>query len=146
MVTLQELFDHALSQAGKEITLKGLNVLPHQYPSASTIKGDKSLLKTCFASVVDYGVKYSPPSTDLFINTFLTDQGIVCEITDAGIPFSTDALKDPFLLFGFREQHSDQNTGLYLALAKLIVEAHLGRIEVQNNQPRGATVRITFNN
>ena len=44
-----------------------------------------------------------------------------------------------------KDEHIDQNTGLNLALIKLIMDAHNGQIEVRNNQPMGATVKLTFN-
>ena len=53
-------------------------------------------------------------------------------------------LDTPFQIFGLGEKHVDQNTGLNLALIKLIMEAHEGKIEISNNQTKGAKVRLTF--
>ena len=70
----------------------------------------------------------------------------VCEFIDHGPGFSPVALDNLYKLFWVGDGHVDQNRGLNLALIKLIMDAHDGRIEVMNNQPKGATVRLIFKN
>jgi nitrogen fixation/metabolism regulation signal transduction histidine kinase len=42
------------------------------------------------------------------------------------------------------EQHMDDNIGLSIAMIHLIRERHGGKIELGNNDDKGAWVRLTF--
>jgi len=49
-----------------------------------------------------------------------------------------------FHLFAIGERHVDEAAGLGLALVKLIMDAHHGKIEILKNEPAGAIVRLIF--
>ena len=53
-------------------------------------------------------------------------------------------LNNLFKLFSPGEKHINENEGIELALAKLIMEAHSGEIEASNLGTGGALVRLTF--
>ncbi|MFH1161208.1 MAG: response regulator [bacterium] len=145
-VPLQDLVDHAHKQLFDKIQSKNMNILTHTDPSATTILCDRELLQTCFENLIDNAVKFSPPNNAIIVKTFSDDMHTVCEIIDKGTGFSPDSLKNPFALFGVGDKHVDQNTGLNLALTKLIMDAHQGGIEIKNNEAKGATVRLIFYN
>jgi K+-sensing histidine kinase KdpD len=67
------------------------------------------------------------------------------EFIDKGTGFSHLALKNLYNFFGVGDKHIDENTGLNLALTKLIMKAHRGDINVSNNEI-GATVKLIFKN
>jgi len=145
-VSLRDILDHASAQLADTIQSKKITILLEPDPSVHAISGDRELLHTCFTNLLDNAVKYSSPNEEVIVKTFSDDRYVVCEIIDKGPGFSDGALKDLYGLFGLGEKHMDQHTGLNLALSKLIMDAHQGQIEVQNNQPKGATVRLTFSN
>ena len=47
-------------------------------------------------------------------------------------------------MFSPGEPHIDQNKGLSLSLVKFILDAHKAKIEVRNNDDKGATVKLTL--
>jgi two-component system sensor histidine kinase/response regulator len=67
------------------------------------------------------------------------------EFIDKGSGFSQLALKNLYSFFGVGDKHIDENTGLNLALVKLIMNAHEGDIIVSNNEV-GVTVKLIFKN
>ena len=144
-VPLLDLVDHARNYLKDKIQAKNITIVTQKDPSVSTIPCDRDLLQTCFVNLIDNAVKYSSKNNDVIIKAFSDDDRTVCEIIDKGKGFSTDVTKNMFSLFGIGEKHVDQNTGLNLALAKLIMDAHNGSIEVQNNEDQGATIRLIFN-
>jgi len=145
-VPLQDLLDHACNNLQHKIKAKDMNILTHSDSSASTILCDRELLQTCFESLIDNAVKFSEPNHPVIVKVYSDERCTVCEIIDKGTGFSADALKNVFTVFGIGDSHVDQNTGLNLAITKLIMEAHEGVIEVQNNEHQGATVRLIFKN
>ena len=94
--------------------------------------------------VLENAIEYSPKNGEIHI-TYITENGFTgCEISDQGPGFSEQALKNLFKLFGRGEAHSDQNVGLDLCLAKMIMDAHSGKVEIHNNPGSGASVRLLF--
>ena len=143
-VSLHELFNTSNIHLQEKIRSKKTHILLQNDPSVSIIPGNGKYLQVCFDSLIENAVKYSPPDEVVIVKVYTDHEVIICEFTDNGPGFSSDALNNLFGLFSVGERHIDQNTGLNLALIKLIMNAHQGQIEVMNNQPKGATVRLTL--
>ena len=63
-------------------------------------------------------------------------------IGDTGKGFSKVALDNIYKPLSNLESHFDQNTGMGLHLAKLVVDAHSGFIKAGNREPFGAVIDI----
>ncbi|MEI6885837.1 MAG: hybrid sensor histidine kinase/response regulator [Bacteroidota bacterium] len=137
---LEFCLNEYVTQTGK----KGVNT--HLDPSltAMMINCNEKLVRNCFQGVVENAVEYSPDS-GIIIITAVSEPGYAgIEITDQGPGFSEQALKNLFSLFGLGSQHIDENVGLDLCLAKMIMDAHSGKVEVSNITGGGASVKILF--
>jgi len=145
-ILLEELFSKTTSHIQDKINAKNITVHLHHDLSVNSITGDNELINICFHRLFDNSVKYSPDGGEVAIRVLPNEQSTVCEFTDNGNGFPQKVLENPFLPFGHGEKHIDQNTGLNLLLIKLIMDAHHGQIEIFNNQHKGATVRLIFNN
>jgi two-component system sensor histidine kinase/response regulator len=143
-VLLDDLFYHSKMLQEEKIQSKKLNVLFLKDADLHAIHGDGKYLRICFDRLLDNAVKFSPPDNTIIVKVYLANMVTVCEFTDHGPGFSTSALEHLFELFWVGEGYVDQRRGLNLALIKLIMDAHNGKIEVINNQPNGTTVRLTF--
>ncbi len=129
-----------------KIESKGITILFQKNQTINEIRGDLELLQICFDQLVDNSVKYSANNEVVTIKVFSEKQSTVCEFIDNGSGFTTETINHPYRIFGLGDQHVDTNTGLNLALIKLIMDAHHGNIELQNNQTKGATVKLIFKN
>ncbi len=112
----------------------------------SIVKADIKLIQICFECLIDNALKYSRANDIVVVNAYSVDNHTVIEFIDNGTGFSTVALKKLFKFFGVGDKHIDQNTGLNLALIKLIMDAHKGKINISNNKTGGATVQLKFKN
>ena len=144
-VSIMELLDNSKFTLGNKIRSKEINILLQKDHEIGEIKGDYKYLQVCFDCLIDNAVKFSPHGETVTIRISAADHHISCEFIDNGPGFPTKALGYLFELFRVGDEHIDKNTGLNLALIKLIMDAHQGQMEVMNNQPRGATVRLSFN-
>ena len=122
----------------KQITIKNLVETAHH------IEADRELFKICINVLLGNAVKYSNENDTVFIKTSETNNSIEIEVIDEGRGFSDVALKHIFKLFTKGNEFVDQNLGIDLALVKLIVDTHNGKIDVWNNKTKGATVKIEF--
>lgn len=118
-------------------------ILVKEHP-VEHITGDAELLQICFDQIVDNSIKYSNAFNDVIVKVSSQDQHTILDFIDAGKGFTAETLQKPFRIFGLGERHTDRNTGLNLALIKLIMDAHSGQIGIFNNEMNGATVRLTF--
>lgn len=123
---------------------KNLRFDANAIPKDLNIKGDSRLLFICFKGILENAVIYSPVCGTIGIHAAINNNTITCDISDEGPGFSHAALNNLFKLFRPGEPHIDQNLGLDLTLAGLIMEAHTGKIEVENVDGKGARVRLIF--
>jgi two-component system sensor histidine kinase/response regulator len=144
-VPLVDLFNHSKGMFTEVIRSKRINLQLRNDKSVTVIPGNWEFLQICFDYLIDNAVKYSLPGEAVIVKVYPDNASTVCEFIDNGPGFSPVALNKLYGLFSIGDRHLDQNTGLNLALIKLIMDAHKGQIHVSNNQPGGATVKLTFN-
>ena len=113
----------------------------------SEINADKELFKMSVKELVDNAIKYSSECGIINIKTYTEENWIILQVIDNGQGFEKKYLDNLFKLFITSDQIKSKNLGLDLALVKHIMDAHSGKIEIQNNtdQP-GATVKLYFKN
>ncbi|SMO90815.1 two-component system, unclassified family, sensor histidine kinase and response regulator [Saccharicrinis carchari] len=114
--------------------------------AGNMIKGDPELVEFCIESILDNAINYSPNNGIVQINISSAGNNTRFAVIDRGNGFNPRSLNNLFELFVPDQEHSEENKGLDLALAKLIMDAHEGTIEVLNNEGKGATVILTFPN
>jgi len=145
-VSISEIFENAINQLPAKLKSKKVDIRLQSEKTTDSIYGERKLVQICFECLLDNSVKYSLDNEVVIVNIVSKENQVICEFIDNGLGFSLLALDNLFSLFGVGDKHFDQNTGLNLALIKLIMDAHKGEIKVINNQPKGATVQLIFNN
>ena len=107
---------------------------------------DEKLFTRALKSVIHNAVKYSRERDKVTVNALKNDQNTTIEVVDKGTGFTEDALNRLFQPFGMGEKHYDQNVGLSLRAAKMIMKAHNGDIIIENQSGKGAKVSLVINN
>lgn len=104
---------------------------------------DAGMIRHVLTQLLDNALKYSPPGSPIAISASLDDatHTIVIGVADAGPGVPEDERARIFEKHyrGSRHRSSIPGTGLGLASAKQLVEAHGGKIWV-NNRPEGGAV------
>ncbi|MFM5895951.1 MAG: sensor histidine kinase, partial [Dolichospermum sp.] len=126
------------------------------------IRADKSRLYQVFVNLLDNSIKYSPPETNIHIETKIitVDHREILEINiiDAGIGFAINDLPHVFERFyrgdkaRYRSPVNEVNSttgiagsGLGLAIVQQIVIAHGGSIRAMNHPDTGgAWIQVQF--
>jgi len=143
-VPFGEILDDCLLEYAEQTTRKNIRAVIDPIFRTAVMDGNEMLVRNCLMGVLENAIEYSPKNGEIHI-TYITENGFTgCEISDQGPGFSEQALKNLFKLFGRGEAHSDQNVGLDLCLAKMIMDAHNGKVEIHNNPGSGASVRLLF--
>jgi signal transduction histidine kinase len=97
-------------------------------------------------NLVSNAIKYSPPETKVTVGIDQQeDETVVIFVSDEGQGISEEELEDlfvPFSQISSEPTAGEKSTGLGLAIAKKIVEAHGGKVEVESEVGVGSTFRI----
>lgn len=126
------------------IKLKNLCVEFTPGPKENFIAGNEAMVSRCLRGIIENAMIFSPIGGKIKIGISKSRDSIICEISDEGPGFSDAALRYLFRLFMPGEPHVDQNLGLDLTLARLIMDAHSGSIQAGNLPGRGAVVKLIF--
>jgi signal transduction histidine kinase len=146
---LQPLNPKALLE---EIAVESRDLFPERAISVSapevamTIMGDHDLLRTAFSNLAANAVKYSPPDTSIELEVRAGTSGMILEIWDQGpgiLPADRERIFEKFHRGSASAGTSGFGVGLWLV--KRIIEEHGGTIEVADNIPHGAVVRVFLN-
>jgi len=145
LVYLGELMDEAVMSYDEDITanyefqLDGFTELP-------PVKGDAFRLAQVCRNLVSNGIKYSPQGGKIIISGRLVPGYVEITVKDHGIGMTAEQqsyLFEPF----YRADTSNtavEGAGLGLAISKLVIEQHGGRIWVESEWGAGTTVHFTL--
>lgn len=111
------------------------------------VKADAKLIMQVMINLVDNAVKYTPPGSDILIETRRRGREAVVSVADNGGGLSDEAKQRVFDMFytaAGKSADSRRSLGLGLALCKSIITAHGGTITVADHQPHGAVFTFTL--
>jgi len=144
-IQLKLLIDDTIKALAEKISQKRLQMSVDEIHDDFIIFGEFELLKLAFINILDNAIKYSKENGKIFIEIQHSNTQISCRFIDQGKGFSRKALENLFEYFSPGEEYvGDETLGLDLALAKLIMDVHSGRIEAGNMESGGAFVTLTF--
>jgi two-component system, OmpR family, heavy metal sensor histidine kinase CusS len=116
----------------------------HVCPSAWT-RGDVSMLRRLLNILLDNAIKYTPELGMIDVSLERANARLELKVRDSGIGIPPDALSrifDRFYKVDESRNREDGSSGLGLAIAKWIVEAHNGNIEVSSVVNEGSTFTV----
>jgi two-component system sensor histidine kinase KdpD len=107
------------------------------------ILGDATLLQQVLLNLVENATKYAPPGSEIDISAEAGQEIVTITVGDRG-PGIRDELKQKIFEKFFREDSKTASgAGLGLAICNGIIEAHGGRIWVEDRPGGGASFRFT---
>ncbi|MGA9627513.1 MAG: ATP-binding protein [Bryobacteraceae bacterium] len=138
-VAVAEIIDGALSELAP--ALKGRPVAMHVPERLPAAEADLEFVEQVVKQFVENALKYSPEGSPLSISAALKGAKIVIGVADSGPGIEENERARIFDKFfrGRRHRFETKGTGMGLAIAKGIVEAHGERIWVESEAGQGAT-------
>jgi two-component system sensor histidine kinase/response regulator len=141
---LKKMINELLIGEKARFNLKNIQVQLIDEITDGFIMGEVELIKKCVDIILDNALHFSPLGGTIRIRNFIEDQNIICEIKDTGIGFTKVVLENQFELFTTGGEGNDNRMGIGLPIAKMIMEAHGGRIAIENSPEGGAIVTLHF--
>ncbi len=123
---------------------KGIR-LDLQIPEQSAaVWADESAIRRLIMILVDNAIKYTPAGGRVGVALRHQDNCCLIEVADSGCGIAAEQLPYVFDRFYRADpaRTAGMGVGLGLAIARTIVEAHQGRVEVTSTSGKGSTFRV----
>jgi PAS domain S-box-containing protein len=149
VVDLTSLIDSCLSLISPAARIKGLGLsVTHELDDLPLLRGDALRIKQVLVNLVTNAVKFTPPGGNIDILTAsMPDGRLTIRVNDTGCGMTREDLDRAMQPFGQARgdlSRPQEGTGLGLPLARLLVEAHGGTIDVETAPGRGTAITIIF--
>lgn len=124
---------HAPLAASKNVTLSA--AVPE---GPVPLHGDTALLERVLANLTGNALKFTPPGGAVSIGCRTEAGRTVFSVEDTGPGIPPDKREEIFEKYAQMEEHKYMGFGLGLAMCKMAVELHKGRIWVESEQGKGS--------
>jgi signal transduction histidine kinase len=111
------------------------------------VRGDPARLRQLFLVLLDNAVRYSKSKGAVKVEIGSAGGEVRVRVSDRGIGIPPEELEGVFERFrrgGSAAAMNEEGLGLGLPVAKAIVEAHKGRIEMASRPGEGTTVTVAL--
>ena len=112
-----------------------------------TMNGDGERVKQLLVILIDNALKFTPSSGRVAVSVFMEGRNRLVQVQDTGIgiaPEDQERIFERFYRVESARTREAGGTGIGLAIAKWIVDAHRGSIEVQSAVGDGSTFTVRF--
>jgi len=126
---------------------KAVDISYSDRSSEDFVRGDPARLRQLFMVLLDNAVRYSKTKGKVEVDIERADGEIRVSVSDRGIGIAPEEIEGIFERFrrgGNANSHNEEGLGLGLPVAKAIVEAHKGRIEMDSHLGEGTTVTVAL--
>lgn len=142
--SLSEAINSALSSASKLVGNHPVDV--NIAPCLPAPSFDMELIVNLIQQLIDNAAKYSSPASPIRISAEISGDSVLVSVADRGP--GIDALEQALIFDKFYRgrdnRYSVQGTGMGLAIAKAVVEAHGGTINVVSQLGQGSVFSFTL--
>ena len=125
----------ASAAAGVRLVVEGTDGLP-------TMEIDPARIRQVVTNLIANALRFTPAGGRVTVTARRLDDGVLVAVRDNGSGMEAEALEHAFDRF-YRSPGSP-GSGLGLPIARNLVEAHGGRIEIESAQDSGTEVRFTL--
>ncbi|MBK9391583.1 MAG: hybrid sensor histidine kinase/response regulator [Bacteroidetes bacterium] len=143
-LNIGSIIDSVIIEENNSISSKGISVVHKKGAVACNIEGETDLVKKCIQNILNNAVMFSPSGSIVEIATVIEGNKVKITISDNGTGIPEEVLNMGFEPFSRGKDYHDKSTGVGIPLAKMIMKAHGGTIELKNRKDEGASVILQF--
>jgi two-component system, sensor histidine kinase and response regulator len=140
-VAARELVDSAVEELSVRAIACGVQL--ETQITTETLVVDADLMRRVLANLIDNAIRHAPEGSVVRVSVDATEAGVELTVADAGSGIPAAERASVFDKFQRGGAPGGTNRGLGLAFCKLAVEAHGGRISIEDASP-GALFRVTL--
>ncbi len=114
-------------------------------PSGLEVHGDRALLVTAVANLIENAIAYSPAGSAVSVSRACRDEHVELSVTDRGIgiaPEHQERVFERFFRVDSARTRATGGTGLGLAIVKHVAANHHGQVRLWSRQDTGSTFTV----
>lgn len=148
-VRLDELLKDVIEEQSLIADEKKLNLSLQLPENLDEMQGDRNQLTRLFTNLISNAVQYTPAGGTIEVTLQQKAQVAQIQVKDTGMGIPAEALPQVFDRF-YRVDparsggKAKAETGLGLAIAKVIAESHQGQIQVESVLKQGTTFTVSL--
>jgi two-component system, OmpR family, phosphate regulon sensor histidine kinase PhoR len=147
-VDLNALINSVLESFSPHLKNEGFTPVVDLDPALPSIRADREAIQEALINLLDNAVKYSGTAKYLRVSTGVRLDDVVVDVEDHGPGIPPEYRQRVFETF-FRvpatRNAGQPGSGLGLSIARHIMEAHGGRIDLKSTPGKGSTFTLAFN-
>ena len=144
---VREIMEELLNKMKIKIQSKNIEIIMSLPEEVPPLKADKNLLSRVLMNILDNGIKNSKSYNKIKIELIKDEKNFIFGIIDEGTgvpPEYREKIFEDFFSMNTEESLIGTSTGIGLSFCKMAVEAHGGRIWVEENSPCGSKFYFTL--
>ncbi len=147
-VSMPSVVSKAIEAVQPHAVRKDIEIVPSIGESLRPVNGDEGTLVETVINILGNAIKYSRAASQVHIHAEEEGNNVLISVTDTGPGISKEDLPYIFNDFysGKAAPASERGSGIGLAVARRIVEAHNGTISVESELGKGSTFVIRLPN
>jgi signal transduction histidine kinase len=141
-VRLGPLVDQVLHEVGVSSGASGVHLESRVGDDLPAVWADRERVHQVLLNLLDNAVRFTPPGGDVTVSADRENGHMAVSVTDTGPgipPEHLPRLFERFYRVDPARSRGDGGTGIGLAIARSVVEAHGGRIWAESEEGRGST-------
>lgn len=143
-VELASLLDDIYEQHRVLAQGKGIEVHRELAPRLGSALVDANRMTQALGNLLGNAIKFTPTAGKITLAAAPTSRGVEISVTDTGPGIPAEQVTRVFDRYWQADRRRRDGVGLGLPIAKGIVDAHGGELEVSSELGRGTTFRITL--
>lgn len=145
-VNLNLLTDEVINQLAPQLKRQELTVEKDLAAGLPLIRVDRARIRQVIVNIVHNAIKFTGPGGKITVATRMYDDSIVVAVSDTGVGIAGSDLPRVFERFykGDRARPGGGGTGMGLAIAKHVIEAHGGDVWVESEEGKGSTFSFSL--
>lgn len=146
VVDVDQVVSEALGRCRLTAEAAGIEVTADA-PSGLEVRGDRTLLVTALANLVENAIAYSPTDSAVSVSRACRHGQVELSVTDRGIgiaPEHQERVFERFFRVDAARSRATGGTGLGLAIVKHVAANHNGQVRLWSRQDTGSTFTVVL--
>ncbi len=140
-VDINALIAEVINQLSPQAERQRLSVKTELAPDLPAVRADAGRVKQVIINLAHNAIKFTPSQGSITISSRFDDKSVTVAVSDTGAGISRSDLPHIFERFYKTDRaRSRGGTGMGLAIAKHVVEAHGGSIRAESREGKGTTL------
>jgi signal transduction histidine kinase len=144
-LNLGDVLRDILTELSPECEERQVSARVESAPELPSLLGDGEYLRVLFFNLVENAIKFNEPGGEVVIRARLDESSFLVDVANARGEIPAERiprLLEPFTQGDMSASRAASGLGLGLAVARLIADAHGGRMAIESGQGKGTTVHV----